>query len=384
MERIGTAVIGGGAVGCATLLELAQAGLPDLVLLERMPGVGEVQSGRNSGVVHAGIYYRAGSLKAELCVEANALMAEFCAPHGVPLERVGKLVVATSDEELGSLEAILVQAQENGVPDVRLLTRREVRALEPNVDVPAALHVPTTAIVDAARYTRVLVDLACEAGASVLTSFEVTAVELVSTGFAVIGRRGGREESFEAETIVNAAGLHCDVIARWVNPTLEVEVTPLRGEYCKINRRRHPGLWLNGLNIYPVPEPLDVHGEATRMVGVHLTPTFALDRGGAVTVGDTVTVGPEFRCVSERDDYERDRMPPEFFLERARRFFPSLELADLEADFAGIMVHCRGMSDFTIRRDELHPGCIQLLGIDSPGLTCSLAIARRVRRLLTT
>jgi len=382
MERIGTAVIGGGAVGCAVLLELARAGLENLFLFERMRAVGEVQSARNSGVVHAGIYYKTGSLKAELCAEANALMYEFCRAHGVPISNVGKLVVATSDEELESLEAILLQARANGVPGVRLLTRREVKGLEPNVDVPAALHVPTTRIVDAARYTRTLADLAREAGAHVLTSFEVTGIEPRGGLFVVTGRRGDREETFEAETLVNAAGLHCDTVARMVNPALVVDVVPLRGEYCKLNRGKHPGLWLNGFNVYPVPEPLDVRGEATKMVGVHLTPTFAMTRGGGVAVGDTITVGPEFRCVTERDDYERNRKPPGFFLARAKRFLPSLELADLELDFAGIMVHCKGMQDFTIRRDELHPSCVQLLGIDSPGLTCSLAIARRVRRLL--
>ena len=382
MERVGTVVIGGGVVGCAVARELALAGARDLFLLEARPRVGEVQSSRNSGVVHAGLYYATGTLKAELCVEGNALMYELCRANGVPVAQVGKLVVASDESEREALEALHAQALANGVPGVRLLTRAEARALEPNVDVPGALHLPTTGIVDAAGLTQALARLAEGAGATVLTSFEVTHVEPRGGVFEVTGRRAGREETFASEALVNAAGLHCDTVARMVDPGIAAEVVPLRGEYCRINRRKRPGLWLNGLNVYPVPELLDVLGEPAKMVGVHLTPTFAMARDGSVAVGDTVTVGPEFVRVAERDDYERGRKPPEHFLARARRFFPALELADLELDFAGIMVHLVGAKDFVIRRDEQHGACVHLLGIDSPGLTSSLAIARRVRELL--
>ena len=383
MERIGTAVIGGGVVGCAVLHELASAGFSDAFLFERMGSVGDVQSGRNSGVVHAGIYYATGSLRAQLCVEANVLMYEFCRAHGVPIEQVGKLVVAPSQQDLPKLEKVAAQARNNGVPGTRLLTREQAKALEPNVDVPAALHVPTTGIVDAARLTRTLAGLAERAGANVLTGFEVTEVEPLAHGFRLAGRRGGHEETFEADVVINAAGLYCDTIGRMVNPALDFEVVPLRGEYFSFNRRRRAGVWLGGMNIYPVPEPLEVSGEMRTMVGVHLTPTFALARDGRVEVGDTVTVGPEFVIAKGREDYEAGRKPAEFFLARARRYFPALELADLAVDFAGIMVNLRGANDWIIERDKAHPDCVQLLGIDSPGLTSALAIARRVRQMLT-
>ena len=382
MERIGTAVIGGGVVGCAVLHELARAGFADAFLFERMGAVGDVQSGRNSGVVHAGIYYAAGSLKAALCAEANALMYEFCRAHGVPVENVGKLVVAPSPADLPALEALAAQARANGVPGTRVLTRDQTRSLEPNVDVPAALHVPTTGVVDAARLTRTLAALAEQAGARVLTGFEVTDVQPQARGFLLTGRRGGREETFEAEVVVNAAGLYCDAIGRMVNPALDLEVVPLRGEYFSFNRRRRPEIGMAGMNVYPVPEPLEVGGRMRTMVGVHLTPTFALARDGRIEVGDTVTVGPEFVVAPGREDYESGRKPVEFFLARARRYFPGLELDDLQPDFAGIMVNLTGASDWIIERDAAHPDCVQLLGIDSPGLTCSLAIARRVRRML--
>jgi L-2-hydroxyglutarate oxidase LhgO len=382
MDRIGVAVVGGGAVGCAVALELARAGMADVFLFEREARVGEVQSGRNSGVVHAGIYYATGSLKAELCLDANPLLYELCRAHRVPVENVGKLVVAADPGEVPALEAVFAQARANGVPGVRLLTGAEARALEPNVAVTAAMHVPTTGIVDAARYVSTLADLAQEAGAAVLTSFEVTEVEALPRGFRVTGRRGGLEETFECEVLVNAAGLDCDVIGRMVDPTLDLEVVPLRGEYYRVNRRARPDLWLEGLNVYPVPEPMDLGSEQRNMVGAHLTPTFELRRDGSVGIGDTVTVGPHFRIARARADYESDRLPPEPFLARAGSYFPGLRLDDLAVDFAGVMVHLRGASDWSIARDRAHPDCVQLLGIDSPGLTGSLAIARRVRQLL--
>ncbi len=382
MERIGVAVIGGGVVGCAVARELSEAGARDLFLFERLSSVGDVQSGRNSGVVHAGIYYAEGSLKAALCVESNELMYEFCRRHGVPVENTGKLVVASSPWEVPALEEILARASANGVPGVRMLTGAEIKAFEPNVAGHAALSVPTTGIVDAARLTRTLADLATAAGGTVLTGFEVTGVAPQGGVFEVTGRRGGREETFEAETVVNAAGLGCDVIARMVDPDRRLEVVPLRGEYCRINRHSRAELWLNGLNVYPVPVELDLGSTRRKMVGVHLTPTFALQRDGTAVLGDTVTVGPEFSPVTARDDYTSGRKPESFFLERARRFLPRLRLSDLTLDFAGIMVQLRGVSDWIIERDRRHAGCIQLLGIDSPGLTASLAIARRVRSLL--
>jgi L-2-hydroxyglutarate oxidase LhgO len=382
MEKIGVAVVGGGAVGCAVAYELARAGMRDLFVFEKLPCVGEGQSGRNSGVIHAGIYYATGSLKARLCVEANRLMYEFCAKHDVPAENVGKLVVASSEEEIEGLEKLRAQAVENGAPGVRMLTNEELKELEPNVEVPAAMHSPTTGIVDAADYTRTLAGLAQVEGAQLLTGFEIIHIEPNDGGFEITGRRGDTEEVFEAGVLVNSAGLYSDVIARMVNPDVEWEISPLRGEYYKFSRKKREEIWLNGLNIYPVPEEVDIGGRRVGVVGVHLTPTFEMARDGKVQVGNTVTVGPEFVAVTDREDYEGGRKPVEFFLQRAQRFFPGLKLDDLQIDFTGIMANLREGSDFIIRRDEKHDACVQLVGIDSPGLTCSLAIARRVLDLL--
>jgi L-2-hydroxyglutarate oxidase LhgO len=382
MERIGVAVVGGGVVGCAVARELALAGFKDVFVLEREQRVGEVQSGRNSGVIHAGIYYATESLKAELCVQANPMVYEFCRRHGVAAENVGKLVVASTDHEMVELEVVYAQALANGVPGIRMLSRSEVKAYEPNVDVEGAIHLPTTGVVDAAGFVAALAAQAERSGAQVLTGFEVTGIEPRGGIFEITGTHGWQEEQFEAEVLVNAAGLGCDVIGRMVNPDLEIEVVPLRGEYYSFNRRRRDGTWLNGMNIYPVPEPLVIPGGVLRVVGVHLTPTFAMSRDGSLAVGDTVNVGPEFSAVAERDDYETGRKPAELFLAKVKRFFPNLEYSDLSQDFAGIMVQLKGVKDWIIQRDARHRDCIQLLGINSPGLTGALAIARRVRRML--
>ena len=385
MVRVGAAVIGGGAVGCAVAWQLADAGIGSVFLLERNPRLGEEQSGRSSGVVHAGIYYAEGSLKARLCVEANARMYELAGAHGIPCEKTGKLVVASSKDELPALDEVLKRSIANGVPGVQMLTRRETAALEPSLSVEAALLIPTTGIVDPPRLVAALARLAERSGASVLTGFEVTAIRPQRDVFEVTGRRRGgvaAEETFEAEAVVNAAGLRCDEVGKMADPALDAAVVPLRGEYCRVNRRHRPELWLSGRNIYPVPERLDLGDEKPLMVGTHLTPTFTLVPDGSTAPGDLFTVGPEFRVAPSRDDYETDRFPAEFLVSRARRYMPGLEVPDVQLDYAGIMVHLKGVTDWIVRRDERHPSLIQLLGIDSPGLTCCVEIGKLVRKML--
>jgi glycerol-3-phosphate dehydrogenase len=266
-----------------------------------------------------------------------------------------------------------------------MLTRRETAGLEPSLSVEAALLVPTTGIVDAPGLVGTLARLAEKKGASVLTGFEVTSIRPQRGVFEVTGRRRGGasgEETFEAEAVVNAAGLRCDEVGRMADPGLDVEVVPLRGEYCRVDRRRRPDLWLSGRNVYPAPERLDVGGEKALMVGAHLTPTFAIAPDGSTVPGDLFTVGPEFRVARSRDDLETDRYPAEFIVGRAKRYFPGLTPSDVQLDYAGIMVHLKGVTDWIVRRDDKHPSFVQLLGIDSPGLTCCVEIGKLVRTLL--
>ncbi len=385
MDRAGAVVVGGGAVGCAVAWQLAEAGVGTVFLLEKNARLGEEQSGRSSGVVHAGIYYAKGSLKARLCVEANARMYELARDHGIPCVRTGKLVVAPAKADLPALEEVRSRAEANGVPGVKMLNRRETAALEPALSVEASLLVPTTGIVDAPSLVATLARLAEGRGASVLTSFEDTSIRPAGAGFTVTGRRrggDGREEAIETEAVVNAAGLRCDEVGRMADPALDLEVVPLRGEYGRMNRRHRPDLWLTGMNVYPVPEMLELGGEKALMVGAHLTPTFTLGPDGSTVAGDHFTVGPEFRVAPARDDYESDRLPLDFIVGRARRYMPSLAVADVQLDYSGIMVHLRGVTDWIVRRDDSRPGLVQLLGIDSPGLTCCVEIGKMVRRMM--
>ena len=384
MDRVSAVVVGGGAVGCAVAWQLADAGIGNVFLLERNPRLGEEQSGRSSGVVHAGIYYAEGTLKARLCVEANARMYELARAHSIPCEKTGKLVVAPSKDELPALEEVQARASANGVPGVQMLNRRETAALEPALSVEASLLIPTTGIVDAPQLVGTLARLAERKGASVLTGFEVTALRPQRGVFEVTGRRrgGGGEETFEAEAVVNAAGLRCDEVGRMADPSLHLEVVPLRGEYCRMNRRHRPELFLTGRNVYPVPERLDIGGERKLMVGTHLTPTFTLAPDGSTVPGDLFTVGPEFRVAPSRDDYETGRFPADFIVGRAKRYMPALDVSDVQPDYAGIMVHLKGATDWIVRRDERHPSFVQLLGIDSPGLTCCVEIGKMVRKML--
>ncbi|HQR46989.1 MAG TPA: FAD-dependent oxidoreductase [Thermoanaerobaculia bacterium] len=383
MDRVAAVVVGGGAVGCAVAWQLADAGIGSVFLLEKNPRLGEEQSGRSSGVVHAGIYYAEGSLKARLCADANARMYELAADHGIPCAKTGKLVAAPSRDDLPALEEVRKRAAANGVPGVQMLGRRETAALEPALSVEASLLIPTTGIVDAPSLVGTLARLGEEKGAAVLTDFEVASIRPQRGVFEVTGRRrGGAEETLEAEAVVNAAGLRCDEVGRMADPSLDLEVVPLRGEYGRMNRRHRPPLWLTGRNVYPVPEPLDVGGERILMVGAHLTPTFSMAPDGSTVPGDLFTVGPEFRVAPARDDYETDRLPLDFIVGRAMRYMPALDVSDVQPDYAGIMVHLKGAADWIVRRDAIHPNLVQLLGIDSPGLTCCVEIGKLVRNLL--
>ncbi len=373
MEKINIAIVGGGVVGHALAYQLSQQGLQDLFLFEKLSYLGDAQSGRNSGVIHAGIYYRTGSLKARLCVEGNTLLFDFCRQHNVPAKRVGKLVVACTDEEVARLEKLLVQAVANSVPELALLDAREVKKYEPNVSVKKAMLVPTTGIVDAASYVKTLGKLASDKGVSLFTNFEIIDIKAEGEEFLITGLHHGKEERFLANKVINAAGLYSDRVAKMIAPDWQVEIEPLRGEYYKFNRKKHEGIWLNQYNVYPVPARVEIGHRQVEVVGVHLTPTFT---------NDIVTVGPEFVSIADREDYSKERKPKTFFLETARRFFPKLEEADLQEDFTGIMANLKGQSDFIIKADARYPNFIHAVGIDSPGLTSSLAIARLIATLI--
>ncbi len=359
--EIDVAIIGGGVVGLAASLAIATRGL-SVVVLERERSFGHGTSTRNSGVIHAGLYYPTGSLKAELCVEGRDRLYAFCAQHAVPFEKPGKLVVAGTENEVSALEALHTRAVANGVSDVALVDRRFITAREPHAGGVAALWSPSTGIVEPEALVKTLARLAQHAGAHLLGASRVLrgdpqqgAIELETTA-----------ERITARVVVNAAGLYADQVSALVGGE-NFSIYPCRGEYAELApaaRSRVRGL------LYPLPHI------AGHSLGVHLTKT---------TWG-SVLLGPTVRYQESREDYENDRLPLEAFLEPARALVPSLTLSDLQPGGTGIRAKLcppdEDFADFLIRRDRTQPRLVHAAGIDSPGLTSSLAIAERVAALV--
>jgi len=393
-------IIGGGVIGCAVAYELSKDSSKNIVVVEKNRQIkGENQSSRNSGVIHAGIYYpkKVGPLKAKLCVEGNEMLYRFCAENNIPHKKTGKLLVATDLLEEEYLEDVYRTAVENQVPGIEMIDGNKVTQYEPNVKAISALFVPTSGIIESTSLVDKLYRLAESYGAMFLVGNEVFEVEQEVEGFKVKMRSGTEVEIFKTRIIVNAAGLYSDDIARLVNPESPYRMDPFKGEWGKFYKTKRENIYMNGLNVYPVPfgylhggEKLKMlfrefqekfsKGEINKSVGVHLSPTFEI-RGNEYIVGDTVIVGPAYSKPKDREDYSQTRKE-NYYLDMVKPFFPGLKLEDISLHQAGIRARLKNYYDFIIERDPKYPNLINLVGIDSPGLTASLAIARYVGELL--
>ena len=354
-------VVGAGVVGLAAAAEVAGAGY-SVVVVDRHRRAGMESSTHNSGVVHAGLYYPAGSLKGELCVEGAARMYRFCETQRVPCDRCGKLVVATSTSELEDLEQLRARGTANGAAGLEIVDQAFVSAREPGIRCAGALWSPNTGRVDASALVNALLRQAQKVGAIFLNQSQ--AVE-GTPGTGVIEVRLERE-TLAARTVINAAGLYADEVSAALGGE-RFRIYPCRGEYAELKPSRRD--WVNGL-VYPLPHPSG-HG-----LGVHLTKT---------TDGN-VLLGPTIRYQARKDDYEIDRLPLEAFVESARLFLPSLTVADVTYGGSGIRAKLHppeaSFADFLLRHDASLPRLIQAAGIDSPGLTSCLAIAVRIREMV--
>jgi L-2-hydroxyglutarate oxidase LhgO len=399
-EDIYITIIGAGVIGCAIAYEISSKSKKNIVVIEKNNQIkGENQSSRNSGVIHAGIYYPKDiePLKAKLCVEGNSLMYEFCNKYNIGHKKTGKLVVATNQLEEEYLEDTYRIAIENKVPGVKTIGCKEVKKLEPNVRALSALYVPTSGIIDSTNLTDRLYRIAESSGAMFLVGNKVVQIESFRDDFQVTIKSDNGTEVFRTKVIINSAGLYSDEVAKMLNSGSPYEMNPIKGESAKFYRNKREDISVNGLNIYPVPfgylqdgQRLNVHfkefyklyreGKINKSVGVHLTPTLDI-KGGNYYVGDTVTIGPAYSKPDGKEDYRPTR-DEKYFLDIINPLFPYLKLGDISLHQTGIRSKLKDHSDFVIERDPKYQNCINLIGMDSPGLTSSLAIAKYVKQLL--
>ena len=358
MERIDCAVIGAGVVGLAAARHLANAGR-EVLILEAAERIGTGISARNSEVLHAGLYYPEGSLKARLCVAGRERLFAYCEERAIAHRRCGKLVVATDEAQRGELAAIAAHARGNGVAAIEMLSRAEARMLEPQLECAAALHSPATGIVDSHALMLSLLGDAQAAGA--LLALNTPALGGTVTDRGIVIEVGGSEPmELLAENVINCAGLCAQRFARALCGLQTDTVPPLH--YAKGNYYALSGRAPFSRLIYPLPQPGGL--------GVHLTLDLA---GGA-------RFGPDVEWV-ESEDYRVDPARADAFYAEIRRYWPALPDGALAPDYAGIRPKLHGPGeparDFAVHGPRRHGvnGLVCLYGIESPGLTASLALA---------
>ncbi len=367
MEQVDCIVVGAGVVGLAVARSLAMAGR-EVIVLEAAEGIGTETSSRNSEVIHAGIYYPANSLMARFCVAGRRMLYPYCIEKGVPHRNCGKLIVATNEREDAMLAGIKGRAEANGVEGMRVLTAAEAIAMEPNLHCTSALHSPATGIIDSHSYMLALQGDAENAGATMVFFSPVVAARVAGRGMEVeVG--GADPMTLRCNLLVNAAGLHAPFLARHFDGMPQDRVPTAyfaKGNYFTLSGRS-PFSRL----IYPVPVPGGL--------GVHLT----MDLGGQAKFG------PDVEWIDEID-YLVDPRRSDSFYAAVRTYWPGLKDGALQPGYAGIRpkIVPKGApaQDFVVQGPQTHgvPGLINLFGIESPGLTASLAIAAHVLEVSQT
>lgn len=366
-ERVDCAVIGAGIVGLAVARELALHGR-EVIVIEAADAIGTHTSSRNSEVIHAGLYYAKGSFKARFCTAGKKLLYSYCIERGVPHRKIGKIVVAASTEEIGALRGYVAKAEANGVTDLRWLSPAQLRELEPEVDCVAGFLSPSTGIVDSHALMLAYQGDAQNHGAAVVFKSPVRSSEV--TGEGIILNVGGQEPMTIACTaVVNSAGLFAQDVARSIRGLPAQSIPPQY--FAKAHYYTLSGKPPFRRLVYPVA--------TSAHLGVHVT----------VDLAGQVRFGPDVTWV-DRVDYSFDPSREPLFYRAIRHYYPGLKDGQLQPGYTGIRPKVSGegapAADFVIHGPKDHgvPGLVNLYGIESPGLTASMAIAQHVRELLQT
>lgn len=363
MEKINTVVIGAGAIGLAIAYELAKAD-PDLVVVEKEKSFGRHTSSRNSEVIHAGHYYNTGSLKARLCVEGNALLYDYLKENGIAHKNTGKIIVATNEAEKDVVTSYLRRGEANGCSGFRMITADEAQSLEPSAKCKAGLFIPSTGIFDTHEYMRSLAENIEEKGAFIVYGDEVTGI-VYDKGSYILDFASG--EQFQCKNLINSAGLWADRIAAMAG--MDIEALKIKQHWCK--GQYYKTTKLKGIEhlIYPVADPKGI------FLGIHLT----------INLAGEVRFGPNAFYVDEIDYRFENEYFDEFY--KAINRYIDVPKEDLMPDDVGIRPKLQGpddgFRDFYIQEESKNgfPGLINLIGMESPGLTASLAIAKYVSKI---
>ncbi len=368
IDTFNITIIGAGVVGLAMAEELS-ARHERVLLIEKNTGFGQETSSRNSEVIHAGIYYPHGFLKAVLCTEGNHLLYELCRERNIPHKRLGKLIVATDDEECKKLESIKKHAEGNGVSDLILLGKKQILTLEPEIRAKAAIFSPSTGIIDSHSLMRSFYVHAKANGAIIAFRAEVTAIHKEDGSCELETNQGGYR--LRTKILINSAGLYSDRLAALAG--IDIDRMGYRLKYCKGNYfSASPAPKLNHL-VYPVPP------ENTVSLGIHAT----------LDLSNHVKFGPDSQYIDDIE-YNIDEGRKASFYQSIKKYLPGIKEEMLNPDMCGIRPKLQGPGesyrDFVIKdeRDNGYPGMISLIGIESPGLTSCIAIARYISSLVTS
>lgn len=362
-------IIGAGVIGLAIASEISRRGA-DIYLLEKNETYGQEQSSRNSEVIHAGIYYEKDSLKTRMCLAGNSLLYELCKQKGISYNKCGKIIVATDNVEAEELEKLFNKARDNGAA-VRMLSSQEMVRLEPNLKGTAAFFSPTTGIIDSYALITYLHGQAKINGVQMVFNTTVTGLDKASDGYNIQVQEPSGESSFESRVVINCAGLYSDKVAEMAGINIDeanYRLNWCKGEYYSVGGAKN--ILINRL-IYPVPMAISV--------GVHV----------CLDINWQLRLGPLFYYVAVKS-YDVDDSRRKDFLESSMmKALPIIEPADLAPESSCIMAMLQGegegFRDFVVKHeyDRGLPSFINLIGIETPGLTSSLAIAKYVNQIVS-